>query len=467
MDSLSYSDPLSKVARAPTQTTTWRRACVTCTKTKRQCTKQVPRCGRCLQKGILCTYPPARRQEAPVTVAADEEGPPPRVDASSSVHEDLSTGPLGTNDISQEGTPAFSFSDMAESEMQLLTGFTPTNNTGFSQVPRDPACDLTDTTSWFLKPETWISETTEPPQMATHEIQSSLKQFINQVKGWMRQWVTEGHSAIHHRELYAFEMPRHIQDVYTAITMYNNKTPETESTVYRILEERVAQLLLQEDQGEDKANVFNHLSRVQALLCYQVIRLYDGDIRMRAQAEALIPTMFLWNKRMLETAKDSLARPELFLVSSSPSSSTPLMGPGSYSSPKATWRAWIVSESIRRTWLVTNIVQETYQFLKREWSECPGRLPTTMRKTLWDARSASSFLREGTGTDPLLVSMGRLDTVLGHTLPAEVDDFNVAALALYGMERVERWLEGKDASSSSHLLLLPEWQDVFYAGLAG
>jgi hypothetical protein len=390
------------------------------------------------------------------------------------------------NSLDTAEDPAFSFVQMTETELEGLqlppdaglSGGLPQTNT----VSSEALVSLHGV--WFLAPESWTAEFTEPPPTTTQETERSLKQYIKKVQSWMRQWATEGHSPLYHRDLYSFHMPRHTQDAYTAMTMYYgaNKTPETEATVHRILNDRVSQLLRDQaveevssslGSGSGSGNgmtIFEHLSRVQALLCYQVVRLFDGDIRMRAQAEALIPTLFMWNKQMLETAKESLGRPERFLVSSpfdpanlllnnnnnmteNPSSSS-----SSSSSSKAVWRAWILAESVRRTWQATNVVQEVYLFLKRGWSECPGRLPSTMRKSLWEAPSAYLWTRElREGKDPLLVSMVGLEAIFAQTIPAEVDDFNRAVLGLYGMEKADQWLEEK----GNRPQLLPAWESLF------
>ncbi|KAI3342071.1 hypothetical protein F4824DRAFT_272699 [Ustulina deusta] len=440
----------------------WRRACVACTRAKRQCTKQVPRCRRCIEKGLHCTYLPPRRPELSGTAGA--EGPPldPR---NTALHPDESLiaasadvrGPLGV-----PGDSAFDFFQMTETDPETL-GLPPEAgpSRGPPQNTVSSEAQVRLRGAWFLAPETWTVEFTEPPFATLRETEGSLKNYIEQMRSWMRQWVTEGHSLLHHRELYVFHMPRHTQDAYTAMVTYMGKTRDNEATVRQILEDRVSQLL--QDQAVVEASlgmnnagsIFHHLSRVQSLLCYQLIRLFDGDIRMRGQAEALIPTLFLWNRQMLECAKENLGRPELFLASSpfdvnlSPpgaaaTTTTTTAGGSPFFSPKAVWRAWIVAEGVRRTWQATNVMQGGYQFFQRGWSECPGRLPSTMRKTLWDAPSAYSWARElSGGKNPLLVSIGRLEEMLSQISPAEVDDFNIAGIELYGMESMDQWLEEK------------------------
>ncbi|TGJ79118.1 hypothetical protein E0Z10_g9650 [Xylaria hypoxylon] len=398
------------------------------------------------------------RRAPQISATAEVDGQPLHPN-SSALHLDenlLATSAGIANPLDLSGDSAFAFFDVTEADLENLvlpTEVEPSRGSPQTAVSSDTMVSLQG--AWFLSPESWITEFTNPPPTTIREAEKSLRQYIEQVQLWMRQWVTEDHSPLHHRELYSFHMPRHTQDAYTAMNMYMSKTRETDATVHRILEDRVSQLL--QDQAVEASlgnasgnglSIFDHLSRVQSLLCYQLVRLFDGDIRMRGQAEALISTLLLWNKQMLETVKDSLGRPELFLVSSPfdvnllPNTSQ-TMG-SSLFPPKAVWRAWIVAESVRRTWQVTNFVQEAYQFFKRGWSECPGRLPSTMRKALWDAPSAYSWTRElKGGKNPLLVPLVRLEEILSQISPAEVDDLNIAAIGLYGMEKVDQWLEGK------------------------
>ncbi|KAI1430305.1 hypothetical protein F5Y12DRAFT_15790 [Xylaria sp. FL1777] len=460
---------------ATTRPTAWRRACVACTRAKRQCTKQVPRCRRCLEKRLPCTYPPPRRPELSST--AGVEGPPLHPDTTA-LHLDESLIAVSADvadPLDLPGCSAFDFFQMTETGPETLgLPVEAGPSTGSPETTISSDAQLSLRGAWFLAPETWTAEFTEPPPATLRETERPLNHYVEQVQLWMRQWVTEGHSPLHHRELYSFHMPRHTQDVYTAMATYMGKTRGNEATVRQILEDRVSQLL--QDQAVEASlasasgnapSVFDHLSRVQSLLCYQLIRLFDGDIRMRGQAEALIPTLFLWNKQMLESAKDILGRPELFLASSpfdvtlSPEAANNTTTAISLSSsPKAVWRAWIVAESVRRTWQAATVVQEVYQFFKRGWSECPGRIRSTMRKALWDAPSAYSWTRElNGGKNPLLVSLVRLEQMLPQISPAEVDDFNIAGIGLYGMERMDQWLEEKGYRKPQ---LLPDLENMSY-----
>ncbi len=67
----------------------------------------------------------------------------------------------------------------------------------------------------------------------------------------------------------------------------------------QIAENRATALLSQPLPDEDqRTKTMAHLSRVQAMLVYQVIRLLDGCIRQRVMAESLIPVLYSWNLEM-------------------------------------------------------------------------------------------------------------------------------------------------------------------------
>lgn len=278
------------------------------------------------------------------------------------------------------------------------------------------------------------------PQLVQYD---SLQRFVDCIQSWLRQWVTAGSSPLHHWYLYKETMPRHVQDAYTAITMYAARTPETQPTVSRVLDDRATQLLqdqaLETTMSGRQMDVFDHLSRVQSLLVYQSIRLFDGDVRMRAQAEALIPALFLWSKQLLECAKDNLARPARFLASFATSNF--YSNAGGDHVDDVLWRAWVLVESVRRTWLVANCLQETYLYMKRGWGECPGRVTFTMRAGLWEAPSPYAWSRACCERGTLFLLPKQTENLFFDGGPEDIDEFNLMILELsYGVERVERWL---------------------------
>lgn len=269
--------------------TIWRRACVACTRSKRQCTKSVPACRRCQDKGIPCEYPPPRR--ALLDAGAAPATPSP------STADGPANPPPATNTNTSSNDPGPSSLDfpplqLSQSDLVDDTGCRP------AVLTDSPQCGLADDDanalpgSWFLAPESWVADYTLPPNQPATEQHCMLQRFTNCVRSWLWRWVTEGSSPLHHRFLYREKMPRYVQDAYTAVSMYHaaaarggGGTADARATAIRVLDDRVTQLL--EDQALEASlscaagremDVFDHLSRVQALLTYQTIRLLDGDV---------------------------------------------------------------------------------------------------------------------------------------------------------------------------------------------
>ncbi|KAI0161128.1 hypothetical protein GGR52DRAFT_586411 [Hypoxylon sp. FL1284] len=467
----------------------WRRACVGCTKSKRQCTKGIPSCRRCLDRGIPCVYPPNRRTNnqagtrAPASAAVQ---PSSTMGISANPPPASTIGGIGAGTSTAE---AGDICDLGFDPLQLthadlcagLGGAVP--QPPFGSGDRDDVdMDMDATDTWFMAPDSWAPDYTLP-EMERELIEDTvMRRFVDGVQTWVRAWVTEGRSPLHHWHLYRESMPRSVQDAYTAAAAYYcaAETPATRASVARILDDRVTQLLQDQALGTAAASslsassssssslllltslsstttscdgrattsLFDHVARVQALLAYQAIRLFDGDVRMRAQAEALIPTLALWSRQLLEAARSWLSRPARFLAGFAASSIA-----GGDASADALWRAWVVVESARRSWLVANYMQEIYLHLKRGWGECPGRVAFTMRAGLWEAPSPHAWSRACRERGALFLPTAQTESLVLDSGPEDIDEFSVLVLELsYGAEKVQRWLGGGKGAELSSLV---------------
>lgn len=343
---------------------------------------------------------------------------------------------------------------------------------------------FTQSMQFFLLPGTWtVMKTTEGDRNRTHRSVPQLHSTVQQVQSWVKQWVEEGSNMFVHKRLYhSYEnsgdgrgrshMPRCIQDAYTACAAYSARTEMNREMILGIIEDRVATLLDEEgdpdelviengveDQfndlfatatlriengGQPKAklskprSVLDHVARVQALLIYQTIRLFDGDPRSRMMAESLIPVLSRWCKQMLDSA---------LLSSQYVNSATSVTAKGQANFEKkleSDWNAWILAESVRRTWLVAGHMQCTYRLLSYGFTVCPGGLMFTTRAGLWQAESAYEWWSKFREKDVLFcpsLESGKHLLKPGVTSPDDVDDFGRFVLKIIeGEERVNKWL---------------------------
>ncbi|EHK50321.1 hypothetical protein TRIATDRAFT_211696 [Trichoderma atroviride IMI 206040] len=261
--------------------------------------------------------------------------------------------------------------------------------------------------AWFLLPESWVIAHQPAPYQQSGSLNGGLLDSTESILSWLQQWVNDCSCPFIHAHLYKDDLPSCIQNAFTATAAYFTKTAANKGLILRIIEGHCNKLLDQLEDGLDvtedtiASGTFNHLARTQALLIYQIIRLFDGDIRSRAQAENNMDLLFV----------------------------------------AALWHAWYVAESIRRTYVAIIFVQGMYQTLKQGWAFCPGGVSFTVTNGLWDSPSAHTwwelFLRD---TAPPAQSL-QLERLLHENQPAEVDTFVQPLLvASYGHERVDQWI---------------------------
>lgn len=86
-------------------------------------------------------------------------------------------------------------------------------------------------------------------------------------------------------------MPQCILSCFSTSVLYANRTPATTVAVIRSLQQGVAELLKFETI---MATPTEKLAVTQALFLYQVIRLFDGDIALRVQAEKDMALLEAW-----------------------------------------------------------------------------------------------------------------------------------------------------------------------------
>ncbi|KAK8036323.1 hypothetical protein PG993_008937 [Apiospora rasikravindrae] len=436
----------------------WRRACVACTKAKRHCTKQVPSCRRCTGRRIPCSYPPARpalEAQVPATSSSDYMAHATLDPGAALVLEqcraDASALATTTNIASPTEQAAPNEADLdtpntlprSASQSMIVANIPP--NTGEREA------------DWFLAQQSFLPERTVPEEflldLPTNLRVDQILHFVDLMKKWLKEWVTNGHSPLHHRQLYHNRMPRCVQDAYGTMALYFlAKSPSNQNGIFQLIDDRVTQLFEDQMQNDEllqsagsscsqTRDLFGRLSRVQALVAYQIVRLFDGDIRMRARAEADLPMQTAWTKDLWVQTRNSIAPAPGGDASTSPlNQSIPFDGLVSLDEAVVTWKLWILTESIRRTWLASNLVMELYHYIKHGWSQCPGSIPFTMRAGLWEAGTAAAWFVTQRKQDALFVHIFRQPEMMESVSPGQVDEFGHAVLGItWGLERMARW----------------------------
>jgi hypothetical protein len=272
-----------------------------------------------------------------------------------------------------------------------------------------------------------------------------LRRGVGMLRSVIADWVIKGSSPFIHYRLYKTRLPEHTQDAYMMLCSYLTRVPETEEMVLRIVLDRMTQLV--EEQPADGAGLgtFNHVSRVQALLIHIITGLFDGDIRLRRLAENQLPTLASWNAQMWESARTRAQSRQLLLGSlmdGQGGSDKHMKGPVPRFPEEfdTVWQAWILSESVRRTWLVAGSVQAAYRRMKENLMACHGGVMFTTREGVWEATSALSWTKLCAETDVGFMPHAQTQRLFTEKRPDEVDAFGKLMLeSTFGVERMEAW----------------------------
>lgn len=373
------------------------KACSACAKARRKCSKQRPQCLRCLTRGIKCHYPPSKPKQ------------------------------------------------FVRIEQNTSDAIIPSHQPPSMPSPLDlsfPFIDDSLASWWFAAPSTWnidASLRTLPLRLTSADLDRPLFKVIS----WLRQWVETGSCPLMHNCMWRDCFPAPVRDAYLALSAYMHKTPLNAHVVHRVLEDSAVGLVaggLMAD-ADVTVNALHNLGRVQALLVYQCIGVYDGDARLRRLAERHVPVLEAWVVVLMQQASQSLC------------SGSPIFTAAGAEKTRNVpqrdhlWYTWILTESVRRLWLVIAGIQGLYKVLVMSSdvrvsaaAACLGGTMFTSRKGFWEAKSASSWEKACTERYAGLVRLTETEKMFEMVPREEINEFAKLVLeCTYGAETCETW----------------------------
>ncbi|KAF2801217.1 hypothetical protein K505DRAFT_319975 [Melanomma pulvis-pyrius CBS 109.77] len=388
------------------------RSCTRCNTAKRKCDRVTPSCRLCRRKKLECVYPSERLSSfVPIQTTSGASTPPEL----SLLNFESTSNELNISE----------FPPLSEAALDIA------NPPG--SAPRINYCG-----AWFLAPETFMVDHTPMPLPPNFKI-SDLKGFVRLVEGWMAAWITTGSNPFIHAHLYRSNFPSCLQIAFTTLSAYLNRTQATTDMILRAVNDQASTLVSASDvEAGTSPDLLEDLAHIHALLVYQMVGLFDGDIRSRHLAEQRAAIFTISLDRAIEKASRELRWDLLELdpnhLTLSLTSQTSLAEP--------LWRSWIISESLRRTWLICNGISASYDGLKQGWTPCNGDVMFTSREGLWSAGSALSWGKMCMERDVRFVGRFRAEWLF-EVAPEEVDEFGKVMLeSIYGRERSMTWLHG-------------------------
>lgn len=407
----------------------FRKTCLPCTTAKRRCDKGWPVCHRCIKNRIECQYPSTRRYARTAKIQESNNRASQTFPASSSEQ----TGALEASAPRQYAQDIITVDHETLRDLRQ-TSRSPTlppdldgpgglaiEGSAITIEPYDP--------NWHLGPDAWSIQ--HWPNAASTGVSSSvhastLKRWTDTVRAWLRRWIDLGHNPFIHHYLY-FEtgLPSPLQDAWMSVATYHAKTRDNEETTLSIIEAKAGNLLLERLLSDEcfttmsPLDVQTRLAHVQSLFIFQFIRLFDGDIRQRALAEREIPTLYTWCEQLWHSASegaDACLQGANFDTAGA-----------SYSTDSG-WKSWVISESIRRIYLLVHFMLGAYLTLRDGSTECTGVPKFTTRRGLWDANSSSDWAATLHNKGPLFTSLFRIGRLMSLENGA-IDEFSIDMLA--------------------------------------
>jgi hypothetical protein len=321
------------------QISTRRKSCVACVKAKRRCDLQQPHCTRCGTRNLLCNYV--------------------------SLHLDLETG-------------------LARGGLLLRKPYT---NPGGIDIfgpqifgPTPEYLLYTDVPTAVLDYNYQFDDILNPSLIPSRNVVLSkerLDSCVQYFKNYLKIFVQCGRTPFINPNVYNDAMPSCLEDIYCICASYLSKSPANESLIFCILSNKLSDLV----SKHQYCSFEDELGSIQALIIYQIIRLFDGDIRQRGIAEMQFQLLDAWTMQLRQ-------RNELDLH------------PSVHSSP---YRKWLFVESVRRTVLMSIFLRAIYYAIKDGFCDkVPdlSGLPLTVRGELWDVRSEVEWMQATSGCQP-------------------------------------------------------------------
>jgi hypothetical protein len=403
-------------------------ACLGCAKAKRRCDREVPTCQRCRDRGFHCKYPPPK------------QNPFVLLELPSFGHTDI---------FAEESTTLLDSTTeiYLNRDKNTAQAYRAVDDTLLSR--RYP--DTWSSADWFLSPETWkIGHS--PAQLPTEPCTTMLQDYVRLNQEWLKKWTLTGTNPFIHSHLYSARYPSCLQIAYTTLSSYINRTEENTAMILRIVEDRANKLLMdngiilggldQESRIDSRQPVtlLDHLARVHSLIVYASIGLFDGDIRSRHVAEPRCGILYRWLNQMYEFAGEN---PSRLLFTIDPLDLTPSSAPDSHrltGSAENIWLAWVMAESVRRTWLTGMGVYHVYFGLQQRWVNCAGGIMFTNSEGLWEAKTASAWKKLCSEKDIIFMERFEAERLFLDSSPSDIDEFGKTMMGItFGANRLESW----------------------------
>ncbi len=403
-------------------------SCLACVKSKRRCDVGLPRCKRCTTKGITCDYT-GNTRKAPEGTSLRSQ-----IDTSQTRQEGLATE---THDrVHGVSTPEIEIGQDATYLVDPIWLPSTPNTQG------NPPLNL----STFPSEDQWLPDSndiaideyvnTSPPIFEPSDdyitmgaiFEERTRFASRQLQTYSDVFYARGQNPFIHKHSYTEHLPPVISDALSACALYNGKNSENELFVFGDISRKAKNLV---EMQQPFMSPVDLLASTQALLLYQIMRLFDGDIRQRADAESHEAILNSWTEQLVVRVLRlcSTVDPEALSQESTPIYS---------------WNDWVFEESCRRTVLTSFMLQGVYSFLKYGYDNVTGKINKlcfTAQAGLWNAKSEYHWRETLKEKAHFKVTIGEWDSSMEGVRPEDLEELGMMIYVLYkGMDLTCGWL---------------------------
>ncbi|KAJ5796987.1 uncharacterized protein N7518_005527 [Penicillium psychrosexuale] len=387
------------------------KACISCARSKRRCDMASPRCYRCKVRSLECQYQNASPFSRPTNTLPRPE-------------QETLTNPAAFDERSVSDFLRCNMADdvgliFEDPPMDISLPSFPDYNLDWQDV-------MENIQDFAIPDQLKVNDSPSRSVLAGEIFQARIVYSVKRLKAFPNAFVSEGKTAFIHQGLYESYIPQPIQDILGVCALYGGKTVANQGLVYRIITQLADRLMV--DYAHSSA--VDQLASVQAMALLQIIRLFDGDIRQRADAERTEPH-FVELIRQLQHRSQQLEGTE-------GNTTCPISSEATES-----WQSWLFAESLRRTIIVGYTLQGLYCFLKNGWDDSHhefGNLSFFAQKGLWAANSEFQWQSALKNHQPLPVRFNSWDDDISNAKPTDIDDLGMTMMVLLkGVDHCSRY----------------------------
>ncbi|GAW14269.1 hypothetical protein ANO14919_036690 [Xylariales sp. No.14919] len=418
--------------------------CNGCVQAKRRCDRRTPICSRCAEKSMACVYKKSKtanrrgkntRELTPCTEALAFESPGcslpivPGLSFDLNYPENIPTGfqpAVAAEHVPQSNHNATPSSDIfmenllrciadenfPSSDQWLVTA----EEDHSSERPATPADEEVvmayQKMDACAKLDTWHAYDPKTP----------LYYILNRVKEFTGELAAKNTTPFIHGYLYHNHKPQCMISCFTTCVLYASRTPTNMHMVMRAMSDSVREFV-DTESSRVLLTPIEKLARSQTLFLYQIIRLFDGDVTLRAQGEKDIELLKTWLGELCRI-RDNLGD----LVR--------LEYASARRQPPVQWEKWVFAECVRRTILISYAVLNLYELLKDLGYMDPSRPwdivhRWTIGRALWEASNPTEFQRAWYESSHFIIANFTLENFIENGKADDVDEFAEIFLNVY------------------------------------